>query len=64
VRAHRARRDLEGKVAVAVVVADHPLLLKAQDVSVNTGRVGHECRAGVLGRNGKASVVLGQIDLA
>ena len=66
VRAQRARRDLEGKtpVAHAVVVADHALLLHAQDVPMDAGGVGDERGRRLLGRDREAGVVLGQVDLA
>ena len=66
VGAQRARRDLEREVPVAhaVVVADHPLFLNAQHLAVNAGVIGDERRAGMLGRDREAGVVLGEIDLA
>jgi hypothetical protein len=65
-RAHRAFRDLqlERPVGDAIVIADLPLLLDAQDlveVDAGNGREG-QVLAGRL--NGEAGVVGGQIDLA
>jgi hypothetical protein len=65
-RAHRAFRDLqlERPVGDAIVIADLPLLLDAQDlveVDAGNGREG-QALAGRL--NGEAGVVGGQIDLA
>ena len=63
---HRALRDLqlERPVGDAIVVADLPLLLEAQDlVEIDAGD-GREGRALVRRLNGEAGVVGGQIDVA
>ena len=66
VRAHRAFGDLQFQrpVGDAIVIADLPLLLNAQDlVEVDAGD-GREARALASRRNGEAGVVGGQIGLA
>src|SRR5271154_7570521 len=66
VRPHRAFRDLELERAVgdAIVMADLPLLLDAQDlVEVDAGN-GGEGRALAGRQNREAGVVGGQVDLA
>jgi hypothetical protein len=60
VRPQRARRDLQAQapVAHAVVVADDALLVHAQDVAMDAGRVADERAPRLLGRDRKAGVVL------
>jgi hypothetical protein len=64
VRAHRALRDLqlERPVGDAIVAADLPLLLDAQDLEIDA-RNGREGRAGLRGENGEAGVARGQVNL-
>ena len=61
--AERARWDLQGQAAVAhaVVVADHPFLLHAEDVGVGAGAIGDEPGLRLLGRDREAGVMLGQV---
>jgi hypothetical protein len=44
----------------AVVVADHALLLHAQDVAMDAGAVGDEGGLGVLGRDGERALCSGR----
>ena len=65
-RSHRAFRELQlqGPVGDAIVLADLPLLLNAQDLAEIDARNGGEGGALAGRRNGEAGVVLRQMDVA
>jgi hypothetical protein len=65
-RAHRALGDLQFQrpVGYAIVVADLPLLLNAQDLVEIDALDRNEGRAGESGLKRKAGVVGGQVNLA
>jgi hypothetical protein len=61
-RPERGLRDLKAQAAIApgVVVADHPLLLHAQDVAMDAGGVRDEGGLGVIGRTAKRALCSGR----